>query len=65
MINVTCMEEPPLLRVRPGDPANSYVFRKLACEGGIEGGCMPLSSGFDPKLAQLFHDWIEAGAPIP
>jgi hypothetical protein len=63
MINVTSTENPPMKRVLPGDPAHSYVYLKLACEGGIDGGCMPLSTGFDPQLAQLFHDWIEAGAP--
>lgn len=65
MINVTCQEEPPLKRVLPGDPAHSYVFLKLACEGGIDGGCMPLSTGFNPGIAHLFHDWIEAGAVVP
>jgi hypothetical protein len=49
--------------VAPGDPDHSYVYKKLACEGGIDGGCMPLSTGFDPKLALLFREWIEAGAP--
>jgi hypothetical protein len=64
MIGVTSSENPPMKRVQPFDPAQSYVFIKLACDGGIvDGGCMPLSTGFDPKLAQLFHDWIEAGAP--
>jgi hypothetical protein len=64
MINVTSFENPPMLRVLPGDPLQSYVFIKLRCEGGIPDGeaCMPLNAP-DPKLAQLFHDWIEAGAP--
>jgi hypothetical protein len=64
MIDVVSYEMPPMLRVAPGDPEHSYVYKKLACEGGIEGGCMPLSTGFDPKLAALFYDWIEAGAPV-
>jgi hypothetical protein len=64
MINVTSTENPPMKRVLPGDPAHSYVYIKLACEGGIaEGGCMPPASTTDPRLARLFHDWIEAGAP--
>jgi hypothetical protein len=65
MINVTSTENAPMKRVLPGDPDNSYVYVKLACDGGIPDGfaCMPLSTGFDPELAQLFHDWIEAGAP--
>jgi hypothetical protein len=63
MINVTSTENPPMKRVVPGDPLQSYVFIKLWCDGGIpDGGCMPLGSP-SPQLAQLFHDWIEAGAP--
>lgn len=65
MINVSSQEEPWLKRVLPGDPEHSYVFLKLACEGGIDGGCMPASSGFNPAIAHTFHDWIEAGAPLP
>jgi hypothetical protein len=63
MIGVPSSEMPTLLRVRPGDPKDSYVYRKIACEGGIDGGCMPLGSKENPQLAALFHDWIEAGAP--
>jgi hypothetical protein len=63
LINVPSFEEPSLLRVDPGYPDRSYVYLKLACEGGIEGGCMPLGSGGIPKLSRIFHDWIEAGAP--
>jgi hypothetical protein len=64
LIDVPSSEMPTLMRVKPGDPADSYVYRKLACEGGIEGNCMPGSMP-DPHIAQLFHDWIEAGAPLP
>ena len=64
MIDVTSTENPPMKRVLPFFPEQSYVYVKLACDGGIpDGGCMPLSTGFNPHLAQLFHDWIEAGAP--
>jgi hypothetical protein len=63
MINVASSEMPTLKRVLPGDPEHSYVYLKVACEGGIIDKCMPLSSGFDPRIKQMFHDWIEAGAP--
>jgi hypothetical protein len=64
MIDVTSTEKPPMKRVQPGDPAHSYVYLKLACDGGIVGACMPLNTmGGRPDLAKLFHDWIEAGAP--
>jgi hypothetical protein len=62
MIGVASVEEPGMLRVLPGDPSHSYVFLKMACDGGIVGACMPFGS-YDPVMAQAFHDWIEAGAP--
>jgi hypothetical protein len=64
MINVTSSENPPMKRVLPGDPDNSYVYLKLRCQGGIVGACMPLGNP-NPEIAQLFHDWIEAGAQTP
>jgi hypothetical protein len=63
LIDVPSWEVPSLYRVKPGDPARSYVYMKLACEGGIEGGCMPPGGGLSPAQVQVFHDWIEAGAP--
>jgi len=65
MIDVPSTEVPSLVRVLPGDPAHSYVYVKLACDGGIPDGdaCMPLGAVFDPELVRVFHDWIEAGAP--
>jgi hypothetical protein len=63
MIDVVSFEMPPMLRVAPGDPENSYVYKKLACEGGIVLSCMPLGFGLDPNTVRIFHDWIEAGAP--
>jgi hypothetical protein len=64
LIDVRSSEVPSLYRVKPGDPAQSYVYMKMACEGGIVGACMPLLRP-DPALAQVVHDWIEAGAPTP
>jgi hypothetical protein len=67
MIGVTSIEMPSLKRVLPGDPEHSYVYLKLACDAGpIIDSCMPLTvAGGDPRIARLFHDWIEAGAPTP
>ncbi len=62
MINVTSTENPPMKRVLPGDPLNSYVYLKLRCDGGIVDACMPLGNP-SPTTAKLFLDWIEAGAP--
>ncbi len=62
MIGVPAVERPDLLRVRPGDPLQSYVYLKVACDGGTTGDCMP-PGGAGPGVAQTFYDWIEAGAP--
>ncbi len=64
MINVTSSENPPMKRVLPGDPLQSYVYLKLRCEGGITDACMPLGNP-NAATAKLFYDWIEAGAPLP
>jgi hypothetical protein len=63
MIHVVSYEMPPMLRVAPGDPDHSYVYKKLACEGGIDGTCMPLGMEFNPDYPRVFREWIEAGAP--
>jgi hypothetical protein len=63
LIDVPSSEMPTMLLVVPGRPDESYLYKKVACDGGIDGGCMPPSSRFDPILARLFFDWIEAGAP--
>jgi hypothetical protein len=65
LIGVPSWEVPSLLRVKPGDPAHSYMYLKMACQGGIIGSCMPRSPGPDPTLIQTVHDWIAAGAPTP
>jgi hypothetical protein len=67
MIDARSTQLPALWRVAPGDPLQSYVYLKLWCDGGIapDTGCMPASQTPSPALAQLFHDWIEAGAPTP
>jgi hypothetical protein len=62
IVGVPSVERPELLRVRPGDPLRSYVYLKVACDGGTTGSCMP-PGGASPGVAQTFYDWIEAGAP--
>jgi hypothetical protein len=63
LLGVPSTEVPSLFRVLPGDPAQSYLYMKLACEGGIQGSCMPGGGHLPQALVQSFHDWIEAGAP--
>lgn len=63
LVGVASDEVPSLLRVRPDDPDNSYLVRKI--EGGpdIVGQQMPL--GGPPLSAEqiaLVREWISAGA---
>jgi len=53
-----------LVRVKPGDPSNSFLIVKLTGPPPVEGSAMPL--GKAPLTAvqiQAIRDWITAGAP--
>ena len=64
VVGVPSMERPDLVRVQPFEPAKSYMFAKVAGDGGIEGGRMPLDTpDFDARIPALVGAWIEAGAP--
>jgi hypothetical protein len=63
LIDVRSTERPELLRVAPGDPGQSYLWLKLAGDGGITGSRMPNGGSFDPRRPALAWSWIEAGAP--
>lgn len=62
-VNVASVEMPQLQRVAPGDPANSYLYRKIT-GAGITGERMPLQMPplSDEKI-RLVRDWIRRGAP--
>jgi hypothetical protein len=63
IVNVPSREMPSLLRVRPGDPVNSYLYRKIT-GASIAGERMPYGGAplDDAKIA-LVRDWIRRGAP--
>ncbi len=62
LIKVPSTERPDLDRVLPGDPAQSYLYLKLAGDGGIDGAQMP-GGAVDSRRPALAWAWIEAGAP--
>jgi hypothetical protein len=64
VIGVPSSEAPALLRVKPGDPSRSYLYRKVLEDGGVVGARMPLGGAYDPRLEALLRAWIEAGAPV-
>lgn len=63
LIDVPSSELPGVLRVVPFDAGASYVFWKVTGDPRIDGGQMPLSETFDPRIPALVGAWIEAGAP--
>jgi CHRD domain-containing protein len=63
IVNVPSVEMPDLARVKPNDPANSYLYRKIT-GAGITGDRMP--QGLPPlsdAQISLIRDWIRRGAP--
>lgn len=63
IVNVPSVELPSVRRVAPGDPANSYLYRKIT-GAGITGDRMPQGGPplSDAQIA-LVRDWIRRGAP--
>jgi hypothetical protein len=63
IVNQTSHQNPGLARVKPLDPANSYLYRKITGVG-ITGDRMPQGS---PVLTEaqiaLVRNWIRRGAP--
>ena len=66
IVNIPSAEAPSVMRVKPGDAENSYLYRKLEGEQGDlggSGGRMPFGK---PALAadqiKLIEDWINQGA---
>ena len=52
------------MRVKPGDPANSYLIQKLEGTAGIQGSRMPLGGPFlDQTTIDQLKSWIVSGAP--
>jgi hypothetical protein len=62
LVGVTSSEESSILRVAPGDPANSYLIQKL--EGSASSGQqMPLNAPALPQATiDVIRQWISDGA---
>lgn len=64
LVGVPSIEQPSVLRVKAGDPTDSYVIEKLEGAPGISGARMPFGG---PYLSQtqisMIESWIGAGAP--
>jgi hypothetical protein len=66
LVGVSSAEVPGLLRVKPGDPADSYLIRKLEGASGIVGMQMPFGGPYLPQSTiDFIAQWITNGAPPP
>jgi Bacterial Ig-like domain len=64
LVGVPSNEQPDLLRVKPGDPDDSYMVRKIEGLAGIDGGQMPLGETPLPQTTiDAIRQWITNGAP--
>lgn len=64
LVNVASGEQPALMRVKPGDAANSYLVRKLEGAASISGSRMPEGGPyFNAAALDRLRAWIAAGAP--
>ncbi len=63
LVNVASLEQPGLMRVKPGDPDSSYVIHKLEGASGITGARMPFGGPFlDQETIDEIRSWILDGA---
>ena len=64
LVNVPSIEQPSLMRVKPGDPTDSYVIHKLEGSPGITGARMPFGGPYlSTATIDQIESWIAAGAP--
>lgn len=62
LVNVASTEVPSLMRVKPNDPANSYIVQKIEGTAAV-GQRMPLGQpALDAATIQMVKDWISQGA---
>jgi methionine-rich copper-binding protein CopC len=64
LVGVPSAEQPSLLRVKAGDPDNSYMVHKIEGLPGITGGQMPLGETPLPQATiNAIRQWVTNGAP--
>lgn len=64
LVNVASTQVPTLLRVKPGDPDNSYLVQKIDGRATV-GGRMPLGRAPLPQASiDLVRAWIAGGAQM-
>ena len=59
LVNKASVQNPSLLRVKPGESANSYLIKKLNGDGTT---VMPPSGKLSQDIINLIAEWINDGA---
>ena len=63
LVGVPSTEQPSVLRVKPGDPDNSYMVQKIEGAPGISGVRMPFGGPYLPQSTiDVIRTWITNGA---
>jgi len=68
IVGVPSIEQPSVLRIKPNDPTNSYLIRKIEGAAGITGSRMPLGCPapgnpcLDQATIDLVKTWVSQGA---
>ena len=64
LVGVESSTRPQFLLVKPGDPANSYLMKKLLADADISGDPMPKDEPpLSPEQIQIIADWIRSLPP--
>jgi hypothetical protein len=63
VVMVRANQNASIFRVTPGDPASSYLWRKITAGQPIIGDRMPQTGSITEEQRQLVTDWILRGAP--
>jgi hypothetical protein len=64
LVGVPSAEQPTLLRVKPGDPDDSYMVRKIEGLSSISGAQMPyMETPLPQATIDAIRQWITNGAP--
>lgn len=63
IVMVRSNQNPNLFRIAPGDPANSYLVRKITPFTDIIGDHMPQTGSISDGQRQLVTQWVVRGAP--
>ena len=64
LVGVASLEQPTVMRVKSGEPDNSYVVHKLEGASDISGARMPFGGPYlDQATINEVRSWIASGAP--